>query len=142
MLFLFLVTLVQGQILTENQILVDIEDSISRMMEATVKGRSDANRKSVEKIMLRVAGTGMIALSRNEIFADSQTIFQNDDLEEEISEDDADARSSYVPTVGLDEKLFTVPSSFFLQVDFSDRPINIYLRVVNLANNQSIQKLR
>ena len=116
MLFLFLVTLVQGQILTENQILVDIEDSISRMMEATVKGRSDANRKSVEKIMLRVAGTGMIALSRNEIFADSQTIFQNDDLEEEISEDDSDARSSYVPTVGLDEKLFTVPSSFFLQV--------------------------
>ena len=132
-------TQVQGQIPTENQILVDIEDSISRMMETTKKGRSDANSKSVEKIMLRVAGTGMIALSRNEIFADSQTIFQNDDLEEEISEDDADARSSFVPTVGLDEKLFTVPSSFFLQVGLSISVID-QLGIVTLTN-PSIQKL-
>ena len=139
MLFLFLMTQVQGQIPTENQILVDIEDSISRMMETTKKGRSDANSKSVEKIMLRVAGTGMIALSRNEIFADSQTIFQNDDLEEEISEDDADARSSFVPTVGLDEKLFTVPSSFFLQVGLSISVID-QLGIVTLTN-PSIQKL-
>ena len=140
MLFLFLMTQVQGQIPTENQILVDIEDSISRMMETTKKGRSDANSKSVEKIMLRVAGTGMIALSRNEIFADSQTIFQNDDLEEEISEDDADARSSFVPTVGLDEKLFTVPSSFFLQVGLSISVID-QLGIVTLTN-PSIPKLR
>ena len=113
---LFLLTLVQGITVTENEILVDIEDSISRMMERTEKGRREANTRSIEKIMLRVSGTGMIALSRNEIFAQSQTIFQNDDLEEEISDDDADGRSSYVPSVGLDEKLFTVPSSYFLQV--------------------------
>ena len=42
-------------------------------------------RKTVETIMLRVAGTGMLALSRNELFAATQTIAADpDDPEAEV----------------------------------------------------------
>ena len=113
---LLLSTLAQVKAITEQDVVADIEETLANLEEKTETGRSETSLRSVEKIMLRVTGTGMIALSRNEIFAQSQTIFQNDDLEEEISEQDADSRSQYVPTVGLDEQLFTVPPSYFLQV--------------------------
>ena len=79
--------------ITEQDVVADIEETLANLEEKTETGRSETSLRSVEKIMLRVTGTGMIALSRNEIFAQSQTIFQNDDLEEEISEQDADSRS-------------------------------------------------
>ena len=115
-MFLLLITgLTDGQSTRENEVLADIEQNISKLEKKTEERRSDSSRKRVEKIMLRVAGSGMMALSRNEIFAESQTIFQNDDLEEEIP-GEAEERSQYVPTVGLDEPLFSVPSSYLLQV--------------------------
>ena len=110
-------TLVLGIRASENEIVAEIEENISQLIEKTKKSRSVSSERGVERIMLRMAGTGFLALSRNEIFAESQTIFQEDDLEEEVPGDvDASSRSQYVPTVGLGEKLFTVPSSFLLQV--------------------------
>ena len=115
MLFLLISVVVDGQIIRENEVVADIEESISALETVTKEKRSEASKKRVEKIMLRVAGTGMMALSRNEISAESQTVFQGDDLEEEVP-GDAEERSQYVPTVGLAEPLFTVPSSYLLQV--------------------------
>ena len=76
--------------------------------------------------------SGLLALARNEVFASSQTVFQNDDTEEESidgddSDDDDKRRSlddqapmakTYVPTVGFNEPLFTVPQSYLIQVQF------------------------
>ena len=65
------------------------------------------------------------------MFASTQTVFQNDDTEEDSidgddSDNDEDKRRSlddqtpmsktYVPTVGFDEPLFTVPGSYLIQV--------------------------
>ena len=82
-----------------------------------------------EKIFLFVSG--LLALARNEVFASTQTVFQNDDAEEESIDgsdaDDDDKRRSlndpqaktYVPTVGFDEPFFTVPGSYLIQVQIS-----------------------
>ena len=67
------------------------------------------------------------------MFASTQTVFQNDDTEEESidgddSNDDDKRRflddgipmpmaKTYVPTVGFDEPLFTVPGSYLIQVN-------------------------
>ena len=70
-------------------------------------------RKTVENIMLRVAGTGMLALSRNELFAATQTIAADpDDPEAEVPGEER----AWVPSVGLGEQLFTVPTYFLMQV--------------------------
>ena len=73
-------------------------------------------RKTVENIMLRVAGTGMLALSRNELFAATQTIAADpDDPEAEVPGGGGEERA-WVPSVGLGEQLFTVPTYFLMQV--------------------------
>ena len=95
----------------------EIEEQISKLIETTTNTRSVSSKRGLEGIMLRMAGTGFIALSRNEIFAQTQSIFQPDDLEEIFPESGTgESRSQYVPTVGLGEKLFTVPSSYLMQV--------------------------
>ena len=87
-------TLVLGIRASENEIVAEIEENISQLIEKTKKSRSVSSERGVERIMLRMAGTGFLALSRNEIFAESQTIFQEDDLEEEVPGDvDASSRS-------------------------------------------------
>ena len=70
-------------------------------------------RKTVENIMLRVAGTGMLALSRNELFAATQTVAADpDDPEAEVPGEER----AWVPSVGMGEQLFTVPTYFLMQV--------------------------
>ena len=65
--------------------------------------------------MLRVAGTGMLALSRNELFAATQTIAADpDDPEAEVPGEER----AWVPSVGLGEQLFTVPTYFLMQVTY------------------------
>ena len=63
--------------------------------------------------MLRVAGTGMLALSRNELFAATQTVAADpDDPEAEVPGEER----AWVPSVGLGEQLVTVPTYFLMQV--------------------------
>ena len=105
-----------GQNIQRNEfnIVSEIEDRLGRLSEKTLNNRRKNNLESIEKIMLRLSFTAMLALTRNEIFAESQTIFQNDDDEEETGE--TRQRSQYVPTVGFDEVLFTVPTYYLIQV--------------------------
>jgi len=119
---------VLNQILDEGQAVAQIENQITQLVEKTIQSRKDNNKKSIEKIMLRISSTGLLALARNEVFASTQTVFQNDDAEEESIDgsdaDDDDKRRSlsdplaktYVPTVGFDEPFFTVPGSYLIQV--------------------------
>ena len=102
----------------ELNIVAKIEDRVGKLSEKTLKARRKNNLESLEKIMLRLSYTAMLALTRNEIFADSLTIFQNDDDEEETGDtrQRSKSRSQYVPTVGFDEVLFTVPSYYLIQV--------------------------
>ena len=111
-----------GQNIQSNEfnIVAEIEWRVANLSEKTLNTRIKNNRKSIEKIMLRLTFTALFALARNEGFAESQTIFQNDDDEEETGETRklSVSRSQYVPTVGLDEVLFTVPPYYLLQVFF------------------------
>ena len=102
----------------EFNIVAEIEDRVGKLSEKTLKTRKKNNLESLEKIMLRLSYTAMLALTRNEIFADSLTIFQNDDDEEETGDTRRRSKSrlQYVPTVGFDEILFTVPSYYLIQV--------------------------
>ena len=104
----------------EFNIVAEIEWRVAKLSEKTLNTRIKNNRESIEKIMLRLTFTALFALARNEGFAESQTIFQNDDDEEETGETRklSESRSQYVPTVGLDEVLFTVPPYYLLQVFF------------------------
>ena len=116
-LFLLLFSLTLVLSVSEDEIVREIEEQISKLMETTTITRSVSSKRGLEGIMLRMAGMGFIALSRNEIFAETQSIFQPDDLEEIFPESGTgESRSQYVPTVGLGEKLFTVPSSYLMQV--------------------------
>ena len=113
MFFLFPADLLFGQNIAVNEVDIvgEIERRVTKLAEETLDTRRKNNKKRLEKILLRISSTGMLALSRNEIFAESLSIFQNDDVEEETGE-----RSQFVPTVGLDESLFTVPSYYLVQV--------------------------
>ena len=105
---------------TEFSIVADIEDRLGRLSEKTLNSRRKNNVGSLEKIMLRLSYTAMLALTRNEVFAESQTIFQDDDDEEENGDTRtlSESRSQFVPTVGFDEVLFTVPTYYLIQVFF------------------------
>ena len=98
----------------EFTLVAKIEDRLGKLSEKTLSTRRENNVESIEKIMLRISYTATFALARNEIFAETQTIFQNDDDEEETGE--TRQRSQYVPTVGFDEVLFTVPTYYLIQV--------------------------
>ena len=102
----------------EFTLVAKIEDRLGKLSEKTLSTRRENNVESIEKIMLRISYTATFAHARNEIFAETQTIFQNDDDEEEAGETrkQSGSRSLYVPTVGLDESLFTVPTYYLLQV--------------------------
>ena len=114
----------QNIVNSEVNILSEIERRIAELTEETVNARRERNSRALERIMLRISSTGMLALSRNEIFGESQLIFQNDDVEEEMLR--RSGRSQYVPTVGLGENLFTVPTSYLLQVPTArSKPFNI-----------------
>ena len=112
----------QGQDIQSNEfsIVAEIEDRLGQLFQKTLKSRRKNNLGSIEKIMLRLSFTAMLALTRNEAFAETQTIFQEDDDEEEIGDTRNlfESRSQYVPTVGFDEVLFTVPTYYLIQVSF------------------------
>ena len=108
-LFLLLFSLTLVLSVSEDEIVREIEEQISKLIETTTNTRSVSSKRGLEGIMLRMAGTGFIALSRNEIFAQTQSMFQPES-------GTGESRSQYVPTVGLGEKLFTVPSSYLMQV--------------------------
>ena len=112
----------QGQDIQSNEfsIVAEIEDRLGQLFQKTLKSRRKNNLGSIEKIMLRLSFTAMLALTRNEVFAETQIIFQEDDDEEEIGDTRNlfESRSQYVPTVGFDEVLFTVPTYYLIQVFF------------------------
>ena len=120
LVFTALLKTLDGQNIQSNEfnIVAEIEDRVGKLSEKTLKTRKKNNLESLEKIMLRLSYTAMLALTRNEIFADSLTIFQNDDDEEETGDTRRRSKSrlQYVPTVGFDELLFTVPSYYLIQV--------------------------
>ena len=51
---------VLGQILDEGQAVAQIENQITQLVEKTIQSRKDNNKKSIEKIMLRISSTGSI----------------------------------------------------------------------------------
>ena len=136
LVFTALLKTLDGQNIQSNEfnIVAEIEERVGNLSEKTLKNRRKNNLESLEKIMLRLSHTAILALTRNEVFADSLTIFQDDDDEEEIGErrELSEARSQYVPTVGLDEILFTVPTYYLIQVLFScmkNYPRNFHGRI-------------
>ena len=47
------------QIVNEGQAVADIENQITQLVEKTIQARKDNNKKSIEKIMLRISSTGI-----------------------------------------------------------------------------------
>ena len=107
-------------------LVAEIEAEIAGLAQRTREARKRKSRRNEEQLLLRLVSTGLQALGRNMIYAESQTVYQGDDDEEQMG------RSSKVELVGYPdtdllglfqfvpqlpgEALFTVPASYWLQV--------------------------
>ena len=120
----------------ENDILRNIETEIISLTRTTKESLRKDNVERYEKIFLRLAATGAQALGRNMLFASTQTVFQDDDDEENDDgkrgfksirrlddpgwiddlELEESGRSQFVPQI-LGEPLYYVPASYWLQVN-------------------------
>ena len=118
---------------TLGRVVAQLEAEIVKLEQETKVAKRYSNFKKYEKIFLRLGATGILAVSRNMQYAETNTVFQGDDDEEQDEDDDLDdddddddgrspaslllveGRSRVVPQF-VGEPLFTVPLSYLLQV--------------------------
>ena len=108
----YLVQVETQELGSRSGLMIDIEAEIVELTQRTREKRKKASRRNVEKLFLRVASTGLLAVGRNKIFAAKQTVFQGDDDEED---NPSSSSRSIVPQLP-GEALFHVPASYWLQV--------------------------
>ena len=107
-------------------LMAEIEAEIAGLAQRTREARKRKSRRNEEQLLLRLVSTGLQALGRNMIYAESQTVHQGDDDEEQMGRSSKVELDGYQDTglLGLfqfvpqlpGEALFTVPASYWLQV--------------------------